>query len=385
LLSVALGLFLADAGVSLLDDTLILCFGIHTLAVIRGIMSFLAIMASMLIYLLSGATPMIPKRFAFPIALFIPVAMLALIPLLTYHYSRLQQIAWVTSFCQVIFGLCILFWAQGAFRFRWPFVPETKLGHRMFDWLNLSGFVLINVFVLLPGVLLYLVFCASLAVDHFSGSFVALRSDGLMVRARTYVRDDGKTIQLIPMMHIGDAGFYNQISKSFPTNSVILLEGVTDNRNLLKHELSYKRMAKSLGLTEQKEEFVPVQGQPRRADVDVEEFSKSSIEFLNLAALIHSRGLRSDVFLELIQKSQDPLLTEQLWEDLLTLRNAHLLKEIKAELLHSNRIVVPWGAGHMRGIAVEIQKSGFHLSDTREYKVINFPSIGNRRLHSNKK
>ena len=123
---------------------------------------------------------------------------------------------------------------------------------------------------------------------------------------------------------------------------------------------------------------------PRLADVDLEEFSKESIEFLNLATLIHSRGFRPEVLLELIQKSQNPLLTEQLWEDLLTLRNAHLLKEIQAELPRSDMIVVPWGAAHMRGIAEEIQKSGFHLSETQEYTVVKFPSVWKRRSHPNK-
>src|SRR6266436_5081096 len=40
LLSLCLGLFLADAVVSLMDDSLILFFGIHALAGLRGVMAF---------------------------------------------------------------------------------------------------------------------------------------------------------------------------------------------------------------------------------------------------------------------------------------------------------------------------------------------------------
>ncbi len=385
LLSLALGIFLADAVVSLLDDTLMVCFDIHALGLIRGSLFFLAILTAMVIYLSLGITPLIPKRFFLPMALFYPAATFATIPISIYQYDRLPQITWVISFCQVLTGLFILYWVQGGLRFRWPIVREEQFGKNSFGWLNLSGFVLVNVFLLLPGILIYLAFCASLAMDHFTGSFLALRPDGLVMRARTYVRDDHKTIRLIPMMHIGEADFYDKILKSFPTNSVILLEGVSDNRNLLQHKVNYKRMAKSLGLAEQQEEFSPPQGTARPADIDVDQFSKRSIEFLNLVTLIHSQGLSLEALFDVMQKSQDPQLAEQLWEDLLTKRNSHLLQEIRAELPRANTIVVPWGAAHMRGIAEEIQKSGFHVSETHEYTVLYFRSIWNRLFHSRPK
>jgi hypothetical protein len=143
--------------------------------------------------------------------------MLAVIPLFIYHYDRLQQIAWVISLCEVLWGLGILFWIQGTFPLRWPILRQEQLGSRAFSWRHLFGFVLVNVFVLLPCVLLYLAVCTSLAVDHFSGGFMALRRSGLVVRAKTYLRGD-KSIQLVPMMHIGEADFYNRLSKSLPTN-----------------------------------------------------------------------------------------------------------------------------------------------------------------------
>ena len=157
----------------------------------------------------------------------------------------------------------------------------------MSSW-NLSGFVLVNLLVVLPGLALYLALCASLAVNHFSGGFLALQRDGLVVRARKYARADGKAIYLIPMMHIAEREFYRQVSASMPTNSVVLLEGVTDRRDLLKHKLSYQRMATFLGLAEQRESFAPGGSQARHADVDIEQFSKETLDFLNTASLIHA-------------------------------------------------------------------------------------------------
>jgi hypothetical protein len=194
---------------------------------------------------------------------------------------------------------------------------------------------------------------------------------------RKYTRNDGKTIELFPMSHVADAGFYQKVSQTFPTNSIILMEGVTDNENLLTNKLSYKRMAKTLGLAEQKKEFQPTNGEMVRADVDVDEFSTNTIDFLNLVTLIHSKGVNSETMLKLAQSSPSPEFMEQLFDDLLTKRNQHLLEEIHSHLAQSDNLMVPWGVAHMPGIAKEIQKSGFHLEDTQEYEVIRFHGIGN--------
>ena len=105
LLSVCLGLFLADAVISLLDDSLIILFDSHILAGTRGIVFLLAMLMALVIYGLMGLTPMIPKRLFLPLTLFNPVAALAVVPLVIYFYSRMQQIAWLISLGQVLFGL----------------------------------------------------------------------------------------------------------------------------------------------------------------------------------------------------------------------------------------------------------------------------------------
>jgi hypothetical protein len=256
LLSLCIGLFLADAVVSLVDDSLILFFDIHVLTVIRGILFLFAMLMAIVIYGLMGLTPMIPKRLFLPLTLFNPVAGLVVVPFLIYFYGRIQQVAWGVSFCQVILGLSILYWVQGGFKFRWPLVAEHQLEVRRFSWRNLSVFLLVNVLVVLPALIVYFVFCAALAVDHFSDGFLALRPAGLTVQVRKYVRNDGKTIQLVPMSHIGEPDFYRTLSQSFPTNSIILMEGVTDNRNLLTNKITYKRW-RPLGVAEQQNEFQP--------------------------------------------------------------------------------------------------------------------------------
>jgi hypothetical protein len=384
LLSLCLGLFLIDAVVSLVDDSLILLFGIHLLAVIRGIVFLFAVLGAIVIYGLMGLTPMIPKRLFLPVALFNPVAGLVVVPLLIYFHGRMQPAAWLISLCQVIVGVSILCWVQGGVKLRWPLVSENRLAARRFSWLNLSGFLLVNVFVLLPAVVVYLVLCAALALDHFSAGFLALRPGGFTVQVRKYARNDGKTIQLVPMSHIGESGFYRQLSQSFPTNSIILLEGVTDNRNFLTNKISYERAAKSLGLAEQQKEFKPSGGKLVRADVDVEQFTQNTIDCLNLVMLIHTKGLNEETLLALTHYSPPPHYEEQLFDDLLNKRNRRLLEELQARLSQSEIFVVPWGAAHMPGIAREIQKSGFRLVETRDYVAIQFRSVRANRKSAEK-
>ncbi|MCX6927278.1 MAG: hypothetical protein NT154_29350 [Verrucomicrobia bacterium] len=377
LLSLCLGLFLADGVVSLVDDSLILFLGVHLLTAVRGIVFLCALLAAIAVYGLMGLTPLVPKRLFLPVTLFNPVAALAVIPFAIYCYGRLAQFSWVVSLCQVLFGLAVLYRVQGGLKFRWPLVADHKLGTRRFSWLNLAAFLLVNFCVVLPLALAYLALCASLAVDYVSDGFVALRPGGLTVRMREFVRNDGKKVRLIPMVHVGEADFYQKVAQSFPTNSIILMEGVTDDGNLLTNKITYKRMAKTLKLTEQREVFAPIRGRMVRADVDVGLFSTNTIGFLNLIMLVHSKGLTAETVLALLQYSPPPHFEEQLIDDLLRKRNRYLVNEIQARLPQSEHIIVPWGAAHMPGIADGIQSAGFHVCASREYIVIRFRA-GNR-------
>lgn len=61
---------------------------------------------------------------------------------------------------------------------------------------------------------------------------------------------------------------------------------------LVRNEVSYERMAASLGVVEQAKEFNPSQGGCVSADVDIEQFTANTINFLNLIMLFHSKGVR---------------------------------------------------------------------------------------------
>ena len=382
LCSVCLLLFLVDGGLSLLDETLGLA-NVHEFAGMRALASLVFILVALATYVMVGVTPMVPKRWFLPVIFFTPVGLLGLLLVAIYHYDLIRPASWFLALAEVILGLVILRSVQGKFAFRWPLVPEARLGNKAFGWANLAGFIFANVFVLVPAALASLVLYSALAVDHLTDGFLALQTDGLVARAKTFARDDGKTILLMPMMHMGEPDFYAQITKSFPPHSVILLEGVTDHQDLQGPKLDYSRAAMTLGLCGQKQNFPPVpeEGQPtdgnlwRYADVDVGDFSKSTIVFLNLVARLYVNGPDADTLQQVFQVSPDERLEEQLLADLLLKRNAHVEGEIKAELRNSNSIVVPWGAAHMPGISAEIKQEGFHLTATQEFKIFNFRTV----------
>jgi membrane protease YdiL (CAAX protease family) len=336
------------------------------------ILTFIAMLMAMLVYGLMGLTPMIPKRVFLTVTFFYVAALLVVFPALIYCYDRMVQIDWILSFCQVILGLGLLWWLRGGLKFRWPIVEDKHLGDRGFSWLNLAIFLLVNVFGVLPAMVAYVAVCATLAVNHFSGGFLALHPGGMTVQVRKYVRNDGKTILLIPMAHVAEADFYRKVSQSFPSNSIILMEGVTDRQHLITTGTSYKRMARALHMAEQHEEFEPSRGEMVQADVDVEQFSTNTIGFLNLVMLVHSKGITPETVQEALQYSPPPDFQKQVFGDLLRKRNRHLWEEIQARLPQSDNIIVPWGVAHMPEIAAEIQKSGFRLDESQEYEVIRF-------------
>ena len=338
----------------------------------NGILTFIAMLAAVLVYGLMGLTPVIPKRVFLPVTLFYVAGLLVSLLILIYTFDRAPQGDWVLSLCQVLLVMGLVWWLQGGVKFRWPIIEDKHLGDRSFSWGNLSVFVLVNVFVLLPAVIVSVFFLAALAVDHYSEGFMALRPNGFSVQVRKYVRNDGKTIELFPMAHVADARFYQKVSQTFPTNSIILMEGVTDDRNLLTNKISYRRMAKSLGLSEQRQEFVPKRGEMVDADVDVDQFSKDTIDFLNLVMLVHAKGMTPANVQTLMQYSPPPHLQDEFINDLVHKRNQRVLEEIRLELPETDNLMVPWGVAHMPGIARAIQKSGFRLSETQEYMVIQF-------------
>jgi hypothetical protein len=371
-LSFFLALFLVDAVVSLLDDALILFAQIHLVSWIRQPLSFFTMVISVVVYVMAGCHGAIPKRWFLPPALFSVVGLIATLLTMAYDYRKMLPVACAVSLVQVLLAFFVIRGLRGGFGFGWPLIRPNQLRTAPFRWARVAGFAALNLFVFLPGLGLFAALCVSLAVGHYSAGFLRLGPGGLTAQVRNYVRD-GKTVQLVPMSHIAEARFYRAVSASFPTNSVLLLEGVTDEKNLLTNKVSYARAARALGLAEQHEEFEPTRGKPVMADVDVEQFSTRTLGALNVVMLIHAKGLTPETLPLLAASSQwSETDLQLLLDDLLVARNAHVLRKVDEHLPKSDFLVIPWGAAHMPGIERELRTKGFRLEGKQDYSVVRF-------------
>ena len=372
-LSFCLGVFIADGTLSVILYFLIGFLGVKIPGVLDGVVSLLALAVLALafaVYCLMGVTPLVPKRYFLPLVLIYPATWLLLVPVSIYSLEHINGVLLAVSCCQVALGLVIVFCLRDGRASRWQLVPANRLGKRNFSWSNLSVFAVANL-VLLAATILYLAFFSAVAVDRFSGGFVSLRPDGLNVRIRKFIRDDRKTVWLVPMSHIGGAKYYETLSKSLPKGSVVLMEGVSDRKKLLTNPISYARAATVLGLTEQRKKF-QIPGKIVPADLDVDQFASGTIDILNVFMLPHAKGLTFETLLKLSQFKPTEEAMRQCWDDLLGKRNRNLVGEIATWLPNTETIIVPWGAAHMPGISAEIQKMGFRCDTEQEITAIPF-------------
>lgn len=355
-----------------LDSSLVLFLGNFWLTFIDGFLLFVTLLGTVFVYGLMTFSPMVPKRIFLPVILLILLPAIVAMPSAIFYYRKMPQIDVAVSWLQVLGCFIILRWMQGSWKPRWPLLADRHLGGRLFSWSNTLLFIALNLFLLLPAAVFYVGGCASLAVSHFTDGFVSLRPNGVILQARKYVRDDGRTVVLFPMSHIADSSFYRSVAQSVPSNSVVLLEGVTDQNHLLTNHISYKRAAKSLHLAEQHEDFKIPQGHLVAADVDVKEFTSNTIAVLNMVTLVHSEGINAHTMSMITQFPMTEESEQELFDDLLHKRNNHVLKELFSRLPDADNFIIPWGAAHMAGLSQEIEKAGFHLVGTRDFISIHF-------------
>ncbi|MDD2709621.1 MAG: hypothetical protein PHV34_16670 [Verrucomicrobiae bacterium] len=264
---------------------------------------------------------------------------------------------------------------------RW-FFRESDFMNSRFSFRHFLLFTGGNIFLAGPALILYLAFCISISIAHFTGGFVRVGWHGVRVEERQYVRDD-KRVRLVPMAHIGSRQFYDQLRESFSgSRTVVLAEGVTDTGGRLRHfdGKSYKRIAQTMKLDVQDQHKLLARTNYRRADVDASQFSDSTIEFLDAVGVL----LRSPTLPEMLTayrrvnalasggggRLADNQLIEALYSDLLELRNRRCLEEVAPALEEYDLVVIPWGAAHMPGIEKGILERGFRRSSSNEWFVV---------------
>jgi hypothetical protein len=263
-------------------------------------------------------------------------------------------------------GLAQLMVAGGCFwtmRMRFPDcpwrIPAKIFEGNTFSIARLFCSTLIKVFIVGP--ILIIGICVSLvwSLEKISHGFISISGDGLYTEKRVYDYE-GKEIHLLPTVHIASSDFYANLIRELPKNeTVILPEGVTDRRNLIRDGLDYSGPAESAGLSTQPS-FVDISKLAfRSCDVDVSEFSDSTLRDLNNISRCLKRWTAGDhaACLEELSQMRSPDLNS-MKEDLLSKRNARVNKALKEALQEFKHIGIPWGAAHMPGIEDDVLKMG---------------------------
>ena len=241
---------------------------------------------------------------------------------------------------------------------RW-LIPVQAFECCTFSMSRVAWATLIKIFVVCPVLLMYLGACLVWSIGRMSHGFITIREDGLYTEKRVYDYQ-GRKIHLLPTVHIASPDFYGNLIRDLPqTEAVILPEGVTDRNKLIRDGLDYSGPADSVGLATQPSLVDLSKLAFRACDVDVSEFSKSTLRDLENVSKCLKKWTEGDQAgcLEQLSIIEHPNL-HSLKEDLLDKRNARVSEALKEAVKEFKHVGIPWGAAHMPGIEDDVLKMG---------------------------
>jgi len=370
LLNAMLIVFVVDAGAAFVDELIHLITDWHILSFVRLPTNLIMTLSTPFIWLAIVVSPRVPKSVFGPILVFLTWVICGAMPMPIY--------LGLTSFG---FGLAVIeLLVAGAVVARmWQLnngkgflVTEEHLNEGpFFSATNAAGITAATLFLGPPALAIYSFVSIDLACKVYSADFVGINLSGFEVAHKQYTKGD-KTIDLIGMAHLGDQRVYDTMFDGIEANdrTILLEEGVADSEGHLGSGPLYDKMAERVGLSTQKSMKTMTDLEVRNADVDVKEFHPDTLKLLGLVLEIY----RADdplpplmAYISFAQGMEDPeAMGDMVYNDLIVLRNDILDEHIDKALLDHDRIVVPWGAYHMKDVEPRVLEKGFtEVSDVR--------------------
>ena len=388
-------LFLVDGGFSLLDELVSLLSTVAPLTAVRNVLANTVILMAALVYLCLGIDRRLPKRVFLPLILYVfwcPLSIWLFPALAGYRTYGLLAAA-----AQIVLGLLLLSrFRKGRARSGNLAMPPAMFDAPWFSLKNTLVFGAANLFVVPIALVVLALYTANSYMTEHAPGFMRVGPGGLYMTDRTYRRDH-RTIRLSSMIHVGDRKYYDELAGSIPPGrTIVLAEGVTDQKQLLQNRFDYERVAGFLGLTSQDKmlfrgkliEAEALDEAPRgekeqagpihilRADVDVSDFHPPTILLLDAIGK-HLRESPSPVkgLMSLnawAEKNISPEKYEVIMNDILHRRNREVISYLGKALDRYDTVVIPWGALHMKEIEQEVLRRGFKLQEERERVSIDF-------------
>lgn len=378
-------LFAADGLISVVDESLMLIAGASNLSGMREMFANTVVFMSLPVYVALVADVRLPRRVLLPLIGFVVWSLLA-----TWIFPTLVEshvYGPVCSFAQLL--LCLLpieyvrrCGGEGLL------LPLSVFSSRFFNLRHTLKYVAVSL-VVVPVVFVLLTLASANAyADKATSGFIRIAPGGLYMSERIYTKDQ-KTIRLTSMIHVGDKKFYDDLSGSISAGkTIILAEGVTDEKQLLKNKFGYSKMAGFLGLSSQEKmrlkgrlienaddgaDVEKTEGADiLRADIDISDFNKETLHFLNTVGKhINESTSLAATFIALNKWAEVELTPEMnkiIMDDILHKRSQALIRHLDRALPSYETIVVPWGALHMAEIEESVLARGFLLKD-KKYRV----------------
>jgi hypothetical protein len=373
-------LFATDAVTTAINHLALNALSIDVFSGFSVLVSVCLWLVSILAYLGLGVFARIPVRTFLPATVF-P----SFVFLVTSVTSPFGPSTMSLAVC-LVFQLLVLAWTLKCIREKsssggWLLESDSLQG-RWFSLKRTLVFILVNTLVIPPAAVGFGVYSVASHIESASKGYVSIRSDGIYSTEKSFVKD-GVELKLLGMAHVGDARFYDNIKESMAGKPVLMLmEGVSDDADLLETPPDYGFIAENLGVTDQREKFspehIPETVKIIRADVDVASFSASTIEALNLAGKLYTKdGFSLATFVEMQTVFSRPGVSQAFVGDLLTKRNSRLLEVLQQNLDEYERIVLPWGAMHLPEIEAWVIANGFVLKDEKARLVYSYSTLLN--------
>ncbi|MEO6847954.1 MAG: hypothetical protein ABI443_10155 [Chthoniobacterales bacterium] len=363
---------------------------VSVLVVLYSIVALLTFLAGLLLYGVCFFTPRMPKRIVVTATIFLLWAACMGFPLFLWTQGNTF---FVVSIIQLLMGTAFLiyFHEHGT---HWFSVLRNPAENRpKFTWKNFLLFVAANVVILPAFLVLWVVNLGVYSLQDSTAGFIQVRPSGIFIQERLFERDHHE-VHLVGMMHMAERKFYDGLLAGLPPKekSIVLLEGVSDRKHLMKgSDLGMRRLSRLLGIDAQSDSSFTERAtagleaqkkggdndaiQYLRADRDISDFRPQTIACLKEVMALAASATLHELFTRL-GNPDSPLTRAEdqkvMMEDILDGRNTFILSKIEESMPGYSHIIVPWGAMHMPYLQQKLLEKGFHEIQRTDHKAMAF-------------
>ena len=192
-------LFLMDGTLSFFDDLLSLFSVGIFLTGFRNILASVVIFLACPVYLCLGIDKRLPKSYILPLIAFIYLSYISVWIFPMLGGNRLFGLFISSIQILLVIRRYSPFRAENE---RNLFLSIERFNGPIFNWKNSVVFFCANIFIIPPLLLTGIMATADSYADQLSSGFMRIAPTGLNMGDRTY-QNNGKTIRLIAMIHIG--------------------------------------------------------------------------------------------------------------------------------------------------------------------------------------